>query len=153
MKVVIAGTRTFSNPIFSTVISWAVKKSGFPVSTVVWGVCPSGIDQLAKAFARARKLPDLPFPADWKLYKKAAGPIRNGQMARACDAGIVIYDGRSPGSVDMLSKLESEKKPKFWVICDSRGNILNYKGYESGSLPNPLVDARKSNGKEERPAG
>lgn len=42
------------------------------------------------------------FPADWKKYGKAAGPIRNDQMAQVADMVIAFWDGKSKGTENML---------------------------------------------------
>lgn len=42
------------------------------------------------------------FPADWNTYGKSAGPIRNEQMAVYGDALILVWDGKSKGSANML---------------------------------------------------
>jgi hypothetical protein len=48
----------------------------------VWqGECPTGADFLARQWARDRGVPLRGFPADWVGFGKAAGPIRNRQMA------------------------------------------------------------------------
>ena len=39
-----------------------------------------GADTLAREWAEMRDIPVLKFPADWKKYGRAAGPIRNKQM-------------------------------------------------------------------------
>jgi hypothetical protein len=49
--------------------------------TVVHGACPNGADAIAEALAKV----DLgwetdPHPADWDLYGKSAGHIRNQEM-------------------------------------------------------------------------
>lgn len=40
----------------------------------------TGADSLASSWARANKIQQQPFYADWKMYGKAAGPIRNKEM-------------------------------------------------------------------------
>lgn len=47
--------------------------------TVIEGGAP-GADAAAADWARVRGMDLLEFPADWKTYGKAAGPIRNQQM-------------------------------------------------------------------------
>ena len=44
------------------------------------------------------------FPADWSKHGKAAGPIRNRQMAEYADALVLIWDGESRGSKNMLEE-------------------------------------------------
>lgn len=42
------------------------------------------------------------FHADWSKHGKAAGPIRNREMADYADALVLIWDGESRGSANML---------------------------------------------------
>jgi hypothetical protein len=42
------------------------------------------------------------FPADWKTHGKAAGPIRNRQMAKNAEALIALWDGNSRGTKNMI---------------------------------------------------
>ena len=42
------------------------------------------------------------FPADWDKYGKAAGFIRNEQMAQNADALVVFWDGKSRGTKNMI---------------------------------------------------
>lgn len=65
-----------------------------------------GADALGKGFAehKAEFFHHEEFPADWDTHKKAAGAIRNQQMAQAADALIAFWDGRSKGTKDMIEK-------------------------------------------------
>ncbi len=67
----------------------------------------SGADTLGEKFAKAYGYPLKIFPADWDKYGRAAGPIRNEQMAKyAADAdrGILIAFpvGESRGTRNMI---------------------------------------------------
>lgn len=66
---------------------------------------PRGADRIA--YQEAQKLGLLvdPFPADWDAHGKAAGFIRNEEMAESGAAlCIAFWDGRSPGSQDMMAR-------------------------------------------------
>ena len=52
-------------------------------------------------------------PAQWDLYGRAAGPIRNAQMADYADAAIIIWDGKSPGSLNMIKEVKKVNKPHY----------------------------------------
>ena len=66
-----------------------------------------GADTLAREWAEGRGITVLPFLADWKTYKKAAGPIRNRQMLERGEPTLVIAFhrdiGRSKGTASMLA--------------------------------------------------
>ena len=55
------------------------------------------------------------FKADWVKYGKAAGPIRNEEMAKYADACIVFWDGKSPGAKSMIA-LAKKYELKLRVI-------------------------------------
>ena len=113
MKVIIAGSRHMPFSMFH-LIDEAVKKSNFNVTEVVCGLA-RGADMFGGKWAVNNSIPVKTFPADWDTHGKAAGPIRNQQMAEYADALIVfIWDG-SRGSKDMLMRMERMKKPTFAV--------------------------------------
>jgi len=66
-----------------------------------------GTDLLGEQYAADRGYPIKKFPADWGLHGKAAGPIRNRQMAERADMLIAFWDGESPGTRNMLRTAES----------------------------------------------
>ena len=41
-------------------------------------------------------------PADWNRLGRAAGPIRNEEMAEVSDALIAFWDGKSRGTKSMI---------------------------------------------------
>jgi hypothetical protein len=98
MKVIIAGGRTITD--YNLVLS-AVAESGFTITEVVSGMAP-GVDTLAIQYATEHNLPLAEFWADWNTYKRAAGPIRNRQMAEYGEALIAIWDGESRGTKNMI---------------------------------------------------
>ena len=88
--------------------------SNFDITEVVCGMA-RGADTLGRIWAETMELPVAKFPADWEKYGKAAGPIRNKQMADYADAAIVfIWDG-SRGSKNMIETMKKLNKPCFVV--------------------------------------
>ena len=53
------------------------------------------------------------FGAEWKAYGKAAGPIRNRAMAFECDAVLALWDGKSRGTLSMMTEAVRAGKPVF----------------------------------------
>jgi len=100
MKTIIAGARDID--IFN-IVEDAIKKAGFDITEVVSGVC-EGVDLLGEEWAKKNNIPVKRFPADWDKHGKAAGPIRNQQMAEYADAIIAIVTPESKGTKDMLRK-------------------------------------------------
>ena len=74
------------------------------ISEIVSGGC-RGIDLAGEQFASDYDIPVKRFLPDWSIGK-AAGPIRNKQMAEHSDALILVWDGRSKGSASMKKLAE-----------------------------------------------
>ncbi len=117
MRVIIAGSRHMPSAL-AHLIPKAVRASGYDVTEVVCGMA-KGADLFGKLWAEREGLPVKKFPADWKRYGLAAGPIRNRAMREHADALIVfIWDG-SRGSEDMLRQMGAAGKPCF-VVRDGK---------------------------------
>lgn len=104
MKVIIAGSRTINS---ITLVEQAIEESGFEITEVVSGKA-EGVDKLGEFYAEKNDLYIKSFWADWHRYGKAAGPIRNRQMAEYADALIAIWDGKSKGTLNIIK--EANKK-------------------------------------------
>jgi hypothetical protein len=100
MKVIIAGMRDFHD--YSVVLG-AIKSSGFKITEVVSG-CSPGVDALGEQYAAENGLPVRRFPANWLRNGRAAGPIRNVQMAKYADALIAIWDGHGQLTRNMIKQ-------------------------------------------------
>lgn len=74
---------------------------------IVHGDCPSGLDRLARSWARWEGIPDEPYPADWNKYGKAAGPIRNQEMIDSKpDEAWFFPVGAARGTRDCFERAE-----------------------------------------------
>ena len=109
MKVIIAGTRSVND--YKLVVQ-SIERSGFNITEVVSG-CATGVDTLGEQWARANNIPIKEMPADWNRFGNSAGPMRNRQMAEYADAAIVIWDGESRGSRNMIENMIRRKKPYY----------------------------------------
>lgn len=126
MKVIIAGSRHL-NPfkffsaqrrdeathklyqIISKHLAHLESELGRPVTEIISGKAP-GIDTVGEAWAISNGIRVAEFPAEWDLGKHAA-LLRNAEMAEYADAALVIWDGKSKGSADMLSHMHRLAKP------------------------------------------
>lgn len=109
MKVIIAGSRSITN---TELLKEIIEKSKFDISEVVCGDA-NGVDELGNQWAIENNLPVKHFPANWAKYGKAAGFIRNSEMAEYGDALIVLWDGFSSGTKMMI---ELAKKKSLSVF-------------------------------------
>lgn len=109
MKVIIAGGRDFTN---YALVEEAIKRSAFEITQVVSGNA-KGVDTLGEVWALANNVPVEAFPADWATHGRAAGPIRNREMADYADALIAIWDGESKGTANMIMQARNKKLNVF----------------------------------------
>lgn len=79
------------------------------VSVLIHGAA-RGADSIAAEYARNPEhfCKELPFPADWHMHGKAAGPIRNQQMIDEGQPDFAMgysTDPNSRGTKDMMLRL------------------------------------------------
>lgn len=103
MKLIIAGSRDIED---YALVRSLVMKSGFWKKygrsiEVVCGMA-RGIDRVGLDFAKKNNLQWHEMPADWDKHGKAAGHIRNSEMADVADGLLAVWDGKSPGTKGMI---------------------------------------------------
>ena len=119
MKVIIAGCRDYTK---MSGLEVAVDKAGFPMTEIVCGGA-KGADELGRIYAREWAIPVKMFNADWQKHGKAAGPIRNEEMAKYGDALIALWDGKSRGTQNMIWRARSiHELPTFIYRFDEEGS-------------------------------
>jgi hypothetical protein len=70
-----------------------------------FGIYLQGADRYGEVWALNKGIPVTYMRADWKTHGKAAGPIRNRQMAEYSDA-VVLFPG---GAGTLSMKAQAEK--------------------------------------------
>lgn len=108
VRVIIAGGRDFTDyhklKTYMNCLLQLLDKS--QVEIISGGA--KGADSLGERYAREFGYKLKRFPADWNKYGKAAGPIRNKEMALyAAEAkGVLVafWDGSSRGTYDMITR-------------------------------------------------
>jgi hypothetical protein len=105
LSVIIAGSRSILDCLSPDgqrrIVPKSIDESGFPVAEVVSGTA-RGVDQLGEEWAAEHSIPVERFPADWDTHGRAAGPIRNEEMAEYADALVAIHVNESRGTADMI---------------------------------------------------
>lgn len=119
MKVIVAGSRTLNlQPTIENVITSAFNKwlaadpdnwTKYMRPEIVSGGA-MGVDFCGEVYAKKAELPLTVMKADWEKHGKAAGPIRNSQMAEYADALIAVWDGKSKGTLDMINQMRKRDK-------------------------------------------
>jgi len=104
MKVIIAGSRTLTDPeLVGSIMS---KCPHLEVTEVVSGMA-RGIDFLGYEWAKFHGIPCKEMPANWNPnggFDPEAGFKRNQDMADYADALVAIWDGKSNGTRDMIKR-------------------------------------------------
>lgn len=119
--LIVGGTRTFDDfRRLERVLDIATFFA--PLVTVVTGSYghrvgngTAGADYHALRWASKNWWPIRVYEADWYGRGKAAGPIRNREMVRACGPGaflVAFWDGSSPGTASLLEEARKVLKPK-----------------------------------------
>ena len=95
---------------------------------VIMHGCARGVDSQAEAYANWNGVRTLQYPADWHLYDKRAGSIRNGRMAQQCcdfatnghvTACAAFPRGASYGTRNMIKQFNSKcGDAQVWEVPD-----------------------------------
>jgi hypothetical protein len=107
MRVIIAGSRGFND--YERVKRELLPVHGF-LTEIVSG-CAPGADRLGERYACEHGLLVKCFRPKWDELGRAAGPVRNFEMASYADRAIVFWDGVSPGTRSLIAEMEKLKKP------------------------------------------
>ena len=103
-RVIIAGSRSFNDYelLREQCLSILQEKMRTHRVIIVSGHA-RGADSLGERFANEFRLPFELHPAKWRLLGKAAGMVRNAEMAKCSDALIAFWDGESSGTRHMIN--------------------------------------------------
>jgi hypothetical protein len=108
IKLVVAGSRTVrcAGYVFQAIDEY-LEELGVTTEDqveIVSGMASNGPDVIAVWYAQERGYPLKEFPANWDELGKGAGMLRNSDMARYATHALIIWDGQSNGTKDMMSK-------------------------------------------------
>ena len=103
MKLIIAGSRGLTNR--GRIVATAMEMWDGDITEIVHGGC-RGIDEVGGLWAIHNGIKPIIFNPDWARHGKAAGPIRNNQMAKYADALVAIWDGESKGTWGMIKRAD-----------------------------------------------
>ena len=102
-RIIVAGSRGYTD----RVLVWTVLEQWFSDGDVmINGMCPEGPDHFARDWLLGvdMEIRLKERPANWKVYGKAAGPIRNRWMAEQGDILLAFWDGASRGTWSMIQE-------------------------------------------------
>lgn len=121
LKLVIAGGRNF---VDYELLKRTVKRNYDLEDLEIVSGAARGADKLGERFAEENGIPVKRFPADWNGKGKAAGYIRNAEMAEYADALLAFWDGESKGTNHMINLAKKNSL---------RVSVVNYKKEYHGS--------------------
>lgn len=109
VRVIVAGSRGYNNRHeFHEALCAYVERYDAPI-LFISGKAPSGADDLIIRWCAKFKYPCLEVPADWDTYPRAAGYMRNAEMAKLATHVFAFYDGESRGTGHMIELAIKEK--------------------------------------------
>lgn len=101
MKIIIAGSRDFLDYRFlKSKLDFLLSKSGDQKITVISGMA-RGADSLGIKYASEKGFDAIKIPANWDLYGKRAGYLRNVEMAKIASHCVIFCLNESKGSIHM----------------------------------------------------
>lgn len=106
MKLLICGCRDLDKKTAEA----AIRSFDMSRATEIVHGGARGVDAVAHDLFEG-VLPVRVFPPDWKAFGKAAGPIRNREMAAYADVMLAVWDGKSRGTKNMIETFAKTGKP------------------------------------------
>lgn len=117
IKIIIAGSRDFEDyELLKRFCDSIIEKLALTDVQIVSGGC-SGADYLGEQYALERGHKLVNILPNWELHGKAAGPIRNREMAQYADILIAFWDGKSRGTKSMID--EASKASLVIYTCNT----------------------------------
>jgi hypothetical protein len=114
VRIIVAGSRVITS---QALVEKAIRESGFSISVLLSGHA-RGVDQLAEEWAKSNKICVELYPANWDLYGKMAGPIRNGEMIEKAEGLVALWDGVSAGTRDVIKQATKNARRVFVFRTD-----------------------------------
>jgi hypothetical protein len=119
-KLVVAGSRSFTEDMsderaYKLCCSAIARLPVRPTEIVSGGA--RGADTVGEKVAREHNIDLAVFEPDWDEHGRAAGPIRNQQMAEYADGVLAIWDCESRGTQSMIECAMDEIGATWtWVL-------------------------------------
>lgn len=106
IRLIVAGSRGLNDyQTVKTAIDDLASR-GMVISAIIEGTA-LGVDRLASRYAVEHGIENIRVPAEWNLYHRGAGVVRNRKMAEMGDALLALWDGKSRGTRDMIKAANS----------------------------------------------
>ena len=133
MRTVIAGSRDITD---TDRVCLLLDECPWTVTTVLSGKAP-GVDTIGEHWADTKGVPVDPYPPDTKRYGvPVAFFIRNQVMAENAEALMLVWDGNSKGSRDMLERAKRQCLRIYEVIL--QGSVVRKIQHPRAAKPKSL---------------
>ena len=112
MRILVCGDRNWNDWKYLEA-ALDIINDATPISVIIEGEA-KGADSFARNWAESRNIPVEKYPAEWKRWGHAAGPIRNKQM---------IEEGKPDQVIAFHSDITNSKGTKNMVELATKNNI------------------------------
>ena len=125
MRVLVCGGRDYDNyeELYAVLdwidCSWEGPETFGPISVIISGHA-KGADALSEQWAKKREVSLEIYPAEWNVYGKSAGFIRNQQMIDEGLPDLVVAFQGGKGTLNMLTLANRANIP-LYNVSDSNG--------------------------------
>ena len=109
MKLAIVGSRGFND--YDLLCDTIEEHFDIKEITHIVSGGARGADALGERFADDFGIGKIIFPAQWNLYGKRAGFLRNRDIIKTCDQCVAFWDGESHGTKHDIELCEEYNKP------------------------------------------
>lgn len=138
MRVLVCGGRDFADYVHVARVLDALHAAE-PITLVIHGDA-RGADTLAKRWALARAITQLPFPAKWATHGSAAGMIRNRAMLAKGRPDLVVAFMGGRGTANMVAIARDARPPvPVLVPCDLCEGLADDRGPGCSCMHAPCV--------------
>ena len=120
MKLLVAGSRKYKveDYVIDRLISEWIQNFHLRVSVVISGGA-EGVDTVVEYYANREEIPIERHDPKYDIYGGKRAPImRNIEMVKEYDGGIVIWNGKSPGSEFTINELKKYDKLLEVILID-----------------------------------
>lgn len=109
VRLIIAGGRDFNDySLLESKINYFLSNTDLTTVTIISGTA-RGADLLGERYAKEHSIPVERYPANWDKHGRAAGHIRNKQMAQVATHCTCFWDGKSRGTKSMIDLAKQHK--------------------------------------------
>lgn len=133
MNITISGSRDFPDRerVFATLDAF---KTEHPFDKMFAGGA-RGVDRFAEEWALFHQVPCTVVPAQWAMFGKRAGYMRNIKMLEQSDALLAIFDTLTPGTKHAVTHAFKMSLTVYRPIFDETGAVVRFAVAIIGSGP------------------